>query len=196
MNELDTQIFRALNHALGGFWLTPMLALSAIGGGWGALLVLPFLGWTRTRAYALSLAGVLGVTATLVFGIKRLVARVRPCGCLEDVKVIIEHAPTDYSFPSGHAAGSFAFTVFLAVLLVRTLPRDASRAARFLRRLAACVLVAIAVGVALSRIALGVHFPGDVMAGAILGSTVAILGAQRHWPRRASVSHPSADRGA
>jgi len=177
VNEIDIQIFRFLHRALGGSWFWPMVALSAFGGGWGSLTVIPLLVWTRTRRFAGSLAAVLGVTALLVYVLKRMIGRVRPCGCLADVKALVFEPPTDFSFPSGHSAGSFAFALFVAIVLVKRTPPNATAGARFARRLAAFVLVLVAFGVALSRIALGVHFPGDVLAGAILGSTVAAIGA-------------------
>lgn len=180
MTEVDIQIFRFLHQTFSGAWLWPMAVLSAIGGGWGSVTVIPLLASTRTRRFALSLAAVLGVTAVLVFALKRIVARVRPCGCLEDVKALVFDAPTDFSFPSGHSAGSFAFAVFIAVVLVTATPVQASARERWLRRGAAALLVALAVSVGLSRIALGVHFPGDVLAGAIIGSTVASMGARLH----------------
>ena len=101
MTEIDIQIFLALHHAFSG-WIAPLAVLSAIGGGWGSVSVIPLFVWSRTRRFAGSLAAVLGVTAVLVFVLKRLVARVRPCGCLADVKALVFEAPTDFSFPSGH----------------------------------------------------------------------------------------------
>lgn len=190
MPEIDVQIFRFLHQTFSGAWLWPMAVLSAIGGGWGSLTVLPLFASTRTRRFATSLAAVLGVTAVLVFALKRMVARVRPCGCLEDVKARVFDAPTDFSFPSGHAAGSFAFAVFIAVVLVdATSNRTTAARERWLRRAAAALLVLLAAGVGLSRVALGVHFPGDVLAGAILGATVALVGARLHLARsRAAVA--------
>jgi undecaprenyl-diphosphatase len=183
MNAVDVQIFTILHHALAGAWLLPMAVLSVIGGGWGALVVLPLLASTRTRRVAGALVGVLGVTAVIVFVLKRIVARARPSACVPGMKALVFAPPTDFSFPSGHAAGSFAFTVFVAVVLVRALPPDATTRERWLRRAAAASLLLLAVGVGLSRIALGVHFPGDVLAGALLGSTVAIAGARLHLAR-------------
>jgi undecaprenyl-diphosphatase len=63
------------------------------------------------------------------------------------------------SFPSAHAATSFAG----AIVLMRWIPRS--------RR---WVLVLLAVAIAFSRIYVGVHYPGDVLAGGALGAAVAI----------------------
>ena len=64
--------------------------------------------------------------------------------------------PTSTSFPSGHSASAFAFANAVAEELpVLGLP---------LRFLAGAV--------AYSRVHTGVHYPGDVLVGAILGSTV------------------------
>jgi undecaprenyl-diphosphatase len=158
-----------------------MALLSAIGGGWGSLAVLPLVASTRTRRVGGALAVVLAITAVFVFALKRIVARVRPCFCLDGIQVAPSGAPTDFSFPSGHAAGSFAFAIFVAVVLVKTTSREAALTERWARRLGAAVLTCLAIGVALSRIALGVHFPGDVAAGALLGATIAALGAYVHF---------------
>jgi undecaprenyl-diphosphatase len=177
VNELDVQVFRALHGALGGPWLLPMIVLSAFGGGWGSLSVVPLLAWTRTRRFAVSLAAVLGTTALAVYLLKRVVGRVRPCHGLSGIEAV--DPPTDFSFPSGHTAGSFAFAVFVGIVLVKALPSDAPGRQLFARRLGAVLLVVFAVGVGLSRIALGVHFPGDVLAGAAVGAAIATVGAQR-----------------
>lgn len=158
----------------------PLAVLSAIGGGWGSLAVIPLALATRTRRFASSLAAVLGVTAVLVFLLKPIIARARPCNCLTGIKALVWSAPTDFSFPSGHSAGSFAFAVFVAIVLVRATPDSASVRERTLRRVGAIAIVLVALGVGLSRIALGVHFPGDVLAGALLGTTVASIGARMH----------------
>jgi membrane-associated phospholipid phosphatase len=70
--------------------------------------------------------------------------------------------PTDYahaSFPSGHATTAFA----LAALLALWYPRWAAG------------FLALAGLVALSRVVLGAHFPSDVLAGAALGTAVALI---------------------
>jgi undecaprenyl-diphosphatase len=157
-----------------------MAALSLVGGGWGALALVPMLLWERTRRVGRSLAGVLAVTAVTVFSLKAAFHRVRPCYALPHVRPLVFDAPTDFSFPSGHAAGSFAVAVFLAVLLIRS-PRAGAVAAGGRSQTAAAIgLLLFACGVGLSRIALGVHFPADVLAGAALGTTIAGVGARLH----------------
>ncbi len=153
-----------------------MVVLSAIGGGWGALFIVPLYVWRRTRSFARALSIVVLTNAVLVWSLKRLFARVRPWQSLEGIRVV--NPPTDFSFPSGHSAGSFAFLVFVALVLTRSIGPNTSPRERLLRRVAAVLAVLLASLVGLSRIALGVHFPGDVLAGAILGTSTAAVGAR------------------
>lgn len=67
--------------------------------------------------------------------------------------------PTSYSFPSGHTASAFAFAVgVLAVWPTASLP-----------------MFGIAGAVGYSRVHTGVHYPGDVALGALLGSATALV---------------------
>jgi undecaprenyl-diphosphatase len=88
--------------------------------------------------------------------------------------------PHDGSFPSGHAATSFAAAVLLSFVAPRLAP--------------AFLLLAVAIG--FSRVYVGVHYPLDVLAGALLGAGVA--GASLAMPRirtRALRARPSAMTG-
>jgi undecaprenyl-diphosphatase len=108
---------------------------------------------------------------------KLLVGRPRPP---------VEHleAPLHSSFPSGHATLATAVYLTLALLLAERTPP-----ARRALIAGACVLVA---AIAVSRVYIGVHYPSDVAAGALLGAgwtliaarCVAALG-RRRVPRRA-----------
>ncbi len=75
--------------------------------------------------------------------------------------------PGTASFPSGHAASSFA----CALVLASSTP------------LRAVPLLVLAVGIAFSRVYVGVHYPLDVLAGATLGLVVA-AGVTRVLDRR------------
>jgi undecaprenyl-diphosphatase len=173
--ELDLRLFLFLHHALSGAWLIPMAVLSIVGGGWGSLALVPLLAAARTRRLAGSLVWLLGATAIVVFVLKRVTARVRPCGCEAGIRALVFDAPADFSFPSGHAAGSFAFAAFFALVLLRTMPAAPRPGERLGRWIAAGLLMLLAVGVGLSRIALGVHYPADVAAGAALGTVGAAV---------------------
>ena len=66
--------------------------------------------------------------------------------------------PTQLSFPSAHASTSFAGALAYTRLGLPAVP-----------------LYALAKGLAVSRLYLGVHYPSDVLAGALLGTAVAAL---------------------
>ena len=109
--------------------------------------------WYESWVLATALAGEL-----LVFvGITATVHRARP-GVQH-----LDGAPPTSSFPSGHTAAAVAIYGCVAILLLVLWPGVASR-------LAACVLFTIPIVVGLSRLYRGMHFPSDVLFGAIGGA--------------------------
>ena len=165
---LDERAFRAVygGAGAGGLVYGLMVALTVLGSGWSMLLFLPLLARPSTRRFGAALLLTLTVTSLLVFLVKAGVQRPRPCAILPDVHALCFTGPSDPSFPSGHAAGAFAFAAFVGTWLTR----QSFRASRTLLGLA--TLAALAFGIALSRVYLGVHFPGDVTAGALIGGAV------------------------
>jgi undecaprenyl-diphosphatase len=131
-------------------------ALTIIGGGWGLLALVPFLVRRASRMVTAWLLAAVTAQSALVSILKALVGRVRPCDALSWCVPIAVASPGGGSFPSGHAAGSFAFAAFVAV-------RDPRWAAP------AFVWAAL---VAWSRCVLGVHYPSDIVAGALIGMAV------------------------
>jgi undecaprenyl-diphosphatase len=181
VHELDRSLFFVLyggpDH--GGAALV-MIALTVLGSGWSMLAFVPLFAMPRTRRFAGALVLTLLLTSALVFALKQAVARERPLHALAGVEGLFD-APTDFSFPSGHAAGSFAFAAFVAtVLLVR--PRAPATSS-----LLALGLFVLATGVAVSRVYLGVHFPGDVAAGALVGLAVGWAGGRLYASRSDSI---------
>jgi undecaprenyl-diphosphatase len=67
--------------------------------------------------------------------------------------------PHSHSFPSGHTATSFAGATALSLLYPRGTP----------------VFYVLAAAIAYSRLYLGVHFPLDVVGGAVIGAATALL---------------------
>ena len=122
----------------------------------GVLLCLLLLVLRQWRALAFAIGTLLG-TALANGLLKALFARVRP-------EVLIEPLST-FSFPSGHSSAAFAFFLCIGVLAGREQPPRL--------RLTWLLLATIpATLIALSRVYLGVHWPSDVIGGALLAATL------------------------
>ena len=93
--------------------------------------------------------------------LKPLIGRIRPFAVKWLVELLIA-APTDASFPSGHTAASFA-----AVFALKTAGSPLWKPA-----------LAVALVIAFSRLYLYVHWPSDVLGGALLGAAVGWAGAK------------------
>lgn len=158
----DLLLFRYLYGAHSHLWLATMSVLTVVGSGWTMIPIASLTAFKRTRDHALWLIALLVSVGIAVFSIKALVGRSRPCTSLAEVHALVFHAPTDPSFPSGHAAGAFAVAAFVTFELA-------------VHPLAKVAMFVIAAGIGLSRIVLGVHFPSDVLAGALLGVVAALL---------------------
>jgi undecaprenyl-diphosphatase len=134
-------------------------AITVLGGGWALVALVPFAVRRATRAVTAWLFAAIVAQSALVSLLKALIGRERPCDALGWCAPLAVASPGGASFPSGHAAGSFAFAAFVAVRA----PRWAAPAFLW------------AALVACSRCVLGVHYPSDVVAGALLGAAVGAI---------------------
>jgi membrane-associated phospholipid phosphatase len=162
--------------------------LYVIGGGWATTALVPLAMWPPSRRFAFSLGAAVATQAATVWALKLAFGRVRPWVRLGLPPPI--GAPRDGSFPSGHAAGSFCVAAFVVLALPVAWPQSPGRL-----RIVAVTLFVIAALVALSRVYLGAHFPGDVLGGALLGSLVGV-GAGSLYVVRERRNRDSAGRGA
>jgi diacylglycerol kinase family enzyme/membrane-associated phospholipid phosphatase len=133
-----------------------------------------------TRAAVRGLASIAVTSLVVNQGLKRVMRRPRPP--LRDVPAVrrVRVPPLTTSFPSGHAASAAAFTAGVAAELAPVAPP----------------LAVLAAAVGTSRVYVGVHYPLDVLAGAIAGAGIGTL-TRRIWPvlpRRAEAVPPSDDR--
>ena len=99
-----------------------------------------------------------GIGAALSQALKRSLTRARPDVSIAGFEPLAEN-PDRFSFPSGHTAAAFGVAVAFAGE-----PFGAGPAALLL-----------AVGIGLSRVYLGAHYPLDVGAGAFLGAIAGLL---------------------
>ena len=120
-----------------------------------------------------------GIADLLARAIKSVVDVQRPAFRYAEPKALVP-VPHDHSFPSGHAATSFACATVLAFAFPRL----------------AAPLYLLAVAIAFSRVYVGVHYPLDVLGGAVLGIAVAaglaFLGRRRG---RAAERHSASSTG-
>ncbi len=143
-------------------WIvTWMTVVSRIGDGWTWFIVLAFLPWvggTHGSAAAVRLFAVGAIDLILYKIIKRWIARPRPFKVWDDVFERVRSLD-EYSFPSGHTLHAVACSLVLTVYYPMTAP----------------LLWPLVVLIAVSRVVLGLHYPSDVVAGAVIGVLVAGL---------------------
>ena len=157
LHDAEIDLFRAMNLAGDSELLDLiMLSFTLLGVSYVIVLIcIPF--WLRGKKEASFDVVVLVILATVLAElIKLIVDRQRPSLELSDVNTIL--SATGPSFPSGHATRAFAVALFVCVTESRRI---------------GAVAVVVASLISISRVFLGVHWPSDVLAGAILGTLIA-----------------------
>ncbi len=135
-----------------------------------ALLVLLLVGGRgpcgrQRRATGLRIALALPITMLTVGVVGRLVARERPFSVHKHVTPLLDHTPSR-SFPSRHSACAAA----MATIALPTEP-----AAGWLMALGA-------LGLGVSRVYAGLHYPSDIAAGWLIGVVIGIIARQKEFP--------------
>lgn len=127
------------------------------GGVWyAAMLALPFIFGDRGLATSVQMIQVGLINLVIYKTIKQLAGRARPCDI--DPRISLGTAPLDqYSFPSGHTMHAVAFSTVMTAHHVEL----------------TWFVVPLSGLIALSRLVLGLHFPTDVVAGALIGGYLA-----------------------
>ncbi|GHA59164.1 phosphatase PAP2 family protein [Pontibacter akesuensis] len=170
LEQLDREAFLYLNDMHSPFWDTVMIFMSE------KLVWIPFylaligyLVWRYRRQsipMLLLVVIAIGLSDFIASGImKPYFMRLRPChdASLSEFINIVEGCGGRFGFISSHAANTFALAVFFNLILSDRY---------FIFKV---ILIVWAVVVTYSRIYLGVHFPGDVLLGALLGSCMAYI---------------------
>lgn len=169
LNKLDTQLFVFLNKKNSPLfdkimhWISdqeswyPLYILIIIyiiyKFKWKAILTIVFIALLVTLS-----------DQTSVHLFKNVFERLRPChnsNLIDIVHLVNDHCGGKYGFVSSHASNTFAVAVFLSLL--------------FKNRIFGFFIFSWASVVAYSRIYLGVHYPGDIIAGALLGASLGWL---------------------
>lgn len=134
------------------------LALSALGSELFYVAVIPIIYWCINKKVGYRLAVVFLLSVFANDYLKNLFRTPRPSP--DEFRVVAPES--SFAFPSGHAQGSAAFWIFLA---------QAARSGLFW-----AIAVVLTLGVGISRLYLGVHWPVDVGAGWLIGLLFALVG--------------------
>lgn len=163
--ELDGRILLWIQNFLRFDWLNPIvLSLTKLGDAgtvWIVLTALLLL-WKKYRktGSAMATALLLGYLATNLL-LKNLVMRPRPFDAIPQLQALIPAG--GWSFPSGHSTSSMA----AGVVMFCQLPRRAGVPA-----------LVLAILICLSRLYIGVHYPTDVLCGALIGVIMGLCAIQ------------------
>lgn len=175
IQNVDEAVLLWIQETVRQGWLDPVVKVFTTLGNAGILwivLAVAMLFWRPTRK-----AGILAGCALLLsllftnLGLKLLLTRPRPYTVVEGLIPLLTSGDPN-SFPSGHTSAAFA----AGLVWARTLPKA------WMRRTA--VIQAVLMG--LSRLYVGVHYPSDVVSGAVVGTVCALLALWigRQWHRR------------
>jgi membrane-associated phospholipid phosphatase len=169
--QLDRQLFHFINHDLGNVffdWLMPYLRTPKF---WIPLYIsiIAFCVWKYKKTGAVIIA-LLALTAgfadfTSASLIKPAVARIRPCRDIVTIQTDIARVGcgTGFSFPSTHATDHFAMAAFLTLVFYKKWPWIAFWAPLW------------AGAISFAQVYVGVHYPFDVLGGALYGILVGCL---------------------
>lgn len=161
--ELDRNMLLWIQDVIRSDILTPFfIIITKIGDGgivWILISIILLIPKKTRRVGILSLLALVGSFIIDNIILKNLVARTRPYEVVQGLKLLIGKQ-NDFSFPSGHTGSSFAS----AVILYKELPKKYG-----------IPLIGLATLIGFSRLYLGVHYPSDVLGGAIIGTLIAIL---------------------
>lgn len=162
--SVDVGVFYFINHNLSCGALNKFFTIITNVNNW-YISYLILLGISFVKGGRKGKIAVLGVLLLILVTdqfsarvIKEIFHRIRPCNALADVITPLGCNGT-FSFPSNHAVNNFAAAVFFYKLFPRL----------------KWLLLITASLIALSRVYIGVHYPSDILGGAVIGSAFGYL---------------------
>lgn len=164
-HSYDQSWFLSINHLTSQLPDMIWTSLSLLGNGWSLFaLIFPFMLFVRKPFYAAIISGAL--TGVLSHVAKQLANTSRPAGVLDQSTFhIIDNPLLHSAMPSGHTMTAFS----IATAIFFSLPNNNRNRWAF--------IFLLALGVGISRMAVGAHWPQDVLVGSALGIISGLIGA-------------------
>ena len=169
LQQLDSALFYLVNASWGNHFFDLLLPFWREKWTWAPfyLFIVVFIwqNWKGRRG-AIAMLGLVTVLAISDFTsstiIKKNIQRIRPCNNPEMQALVIQRVDcgSGYSFTSSHATNHFALAIYLSIFFGGFAP--------WIRP----ALLVWAFVIAYAQVYVGVHYPGDVLAGGILGSLI------------------------
>lgn len=162
--QLDVKLFYFINHSLSNPVFDKIFPFITELKNWYLVYLIFFL---VLIIYGKKLGRIAAITTILLILVsdqisshllKNLFERIRPCNVLNNVNLLVS-CTESFSFPSSHAVNNFAAAVFFSKIFPRY----------------KILLYTIATLLAFSRPYVGVHYPSDVIGGALIGSLIGYI---------------------
>ncbi|MCO6495807.1 MAG: phosphatase PAP2 family protein [Bacteroidetes bacterium] len=170
LQEIDRVLFEFLNGKLHNTFLDWLMPIITNANTWIPLYVglLIYMVYRYRKLFFIPFLGLLvtfGVTDPISAKVlKPIFERTRPCNeSTVNSRVVGVECRNSYSFPSSHASNHFGIAVFMAVLIGTR------------KRFGLGFWMVWAGMISYSRIYVGVHYPFDILSGAILGSSIGLF---------------------
>lgn len=162
--QIDLSIFYFINHNLSNPFLDKFFVFITEVKHWYIAYIILFL-ITIFKGGRIGKISAIGMILLVIASdqlssslLKNIFERIRPCNALPDVNILVG-CTGSFSFPSSHAVNNFAAAFYFGKIFPKI----------------KWILISVATLMALSRPYVGVHYPSDVIGGALIGALLGYL---------------------